>query len=162
MARGSPDWKELAPQKTSEQLLREGNGFGGWTWIAAGVAQYSVCQLWNPAASGVEAYVFGLSVYAGAAQTGYMSYNNAALTTKRQDGNNRKLGLTASDLECRGQQMAIPSAPYTEEFEFTGGTYDQISDTYIWIPAGYGLIVFPAAVNTACRVNFKWFEFTEY
>jgi len=162
MPRGSPDWKETAPQKSLEQLLREGNGMGSWGGGGAVAGKYRYAQLWNPATSNVDALVVLASLHAGVASTAYMSWSTTALSMLNFRGFNRKLGGVGSVLETRTEDIAVIGPPYLAELELTGGVYDSYSPLYIWIPQGYGLVFFPDTVNISLRVNYIWFEFTEY
>ena len=162
MPRGSPDWKEFAPQKSIEQLCREGNAFGGLGFSGAIAGQASQLQLWNPANSGVEAYVFGLDIYCTRDANCYLKDSASQLMTFCQFGKNRRLGAPVSLLSIRRIQTAIQAPPYMDEIMLTANIRLPYKPSYIWIPEGKGLWIGINLLDTALRMSFLWFEFSEY
>lgn len=125
---------------------------------AASASNYTHCQLWNPAASGVVLNVSRLFGFADAGVTAlFMRHHNTALTQGPGAGVNKFIGGGASVGELRYQ--ANSSALGTSFWKGTGVTLDFTpTRAPLLIPAGYGLVVVGDVVNKACTVSFEWSE----
>lgn len=162
MPRGFPDWKEFAPQKSLEQLLREGNGFAVYNMVTPVIGKFSMMQLWNPVDSGVACYVYSVEFQLDTAGRGYLTTHNVEFLTASNPGKNRFVGDPDSQAVYHIEAKDALVGDYqNHQYQVQYHTGDW-TPTYIWIPEGHGMIVTPAAKNVQLACVMIWFEFTDW
>jgi hypothetical protein len=139
--------------------IRAGKAFRFGADLAASVGNYSLVELWNPAASGVT--VLAHSVRASNTTGGRVesSLHNAALVTDLGAGRNMLFGGAASVALLRTAQPAAWVGTVIDYLAaLNPGWQDWANNWACQIPSGLGLIIGSYAVNQGMNVSFDWIE----
>ena len=139
---------------------------GGNTFIGGGfkvneAAVRAIVQLWNPAASGITAYVKYAGVKAPEAAGGFMwfSYHNAKLWTANGYTSNKLIGGAAPACEVNiHKDAAVIGTPMTYLIADPSVILSQINAEPIRLLAGYGIHFTSGAVDDGVTAAFEWIE----
>lgn len=162
MARGSPDWRQYAPQKTYEQLTREQNGFWHWGQYAAVAGQYGRVQLWNPPVSGVDCLVHKIYIRSSVAGSIRVTFKGSVLSISNGHGYNRFAGGPVSEAYVYYEANASAIGYYWSLHELEANKTYPIDDPYLWLPPGKDLTIQSGILNAILTVDFQWFEVVEF
>ncbi|NVM22316.1 MAG: hypothetical protein HWN68_11120 [Desulfobacterales bacterium] len=162
MPRGAPDWFYGAPQKTLEQLLREGNAFSDTAVTPEVAGKISLVQLWNHIGSGVGVLLYRVSFEVGNNALVYIESSQEIALNDFGTAVCRHTGLLNSQLHMRGQAEGIVGAGVLSYERALADTMYHHYPLFIWLAPGWGVHVAPILTNTLVRALFWWFEFTEY
>ena len=135
--------------------------FIGTVYQAPTVGSYSLTELWNPAASGVVAYVkrvMGMYVDAGTVIMA-LSEHNAALSTAGESGN-KLLGGAAPVCQVLSEQNVamLGDTLATVHAKAERTPVEMLKDDPIRVGEGAGLIFGMHTLNVTAEVVFEWVE----
>jgi len=160
MPRGAPDWGFLAPQKNFMQLCREQNHFYERAgMVGQGAGRYSEIQLWNPVASGVDAFINVLGFKVSAAVLLPVYWYASSRGTLKAYGVNRYSGGTASEIQTRWVDRGIASYSNEVYSIYAGTTRTEITHLHLWLVPGWGLNIVHPTANSDIEIDFTWYEF---
>lgn len=134
----------------------------GYANKAAVAANFSRCQIWNPAGTGRRVCIEAMApATGGVGFTAYLSLNAVPLATLQQNGQSKLAGGAASVCEMRtdaaatlppvaGALLALSmSASKTEQFTFT--------EPLVLLP-GSGMLVWATVPNGDLGLSAEWYE----
>lgn len=142
---------------------KNNKAFSGYCAASPTAGNYAHNQLWNPANSGVNAFVVGISIESSAASTYAMRSHDAAILNlySASAPASKKLGAAASSLQLRveGPAATIGTSTYLDANYLLASTpLRQKFAEPIMIAPGTGLLVFNATAAANLLTTFEFFE----
>lgn len=160
MPRGGPDWGFLAPQKNFMQLCREQNHFFFRAGIAGqGAGRFSEIQLWNPADSGVDAFVNMMGFECESTQDLVVYWYAQMRDHLKGYGTNRYAGGTESTISARWEDRGIASWSNEIYRILAGATRVEVDHLHLWLTPGWGLDVLCPTADLDLEISYTWYEF---
>lgn len=136
--------------------------FLGTSAIGPVGAQFSGCQLWNPAGNNKNLIIEAVSFSAGAAEPVMLGDFNAAYGTLLNSRMNKMSGAVGPTAEVRATTNAALAAMIqnTALVYSVGASVVQTINFKepVIVPPGRGFVVGGQALNTLLVTNFEWFE----
>ena len=135
--------------------------YTGFASKGAVAANLSLNQIWNPSTSGKNLFLESCLIMSPTAQVVSHGGYNAAYTTLGSTPMNKKIGGSGASVA----QMRI-QANATALYTVQGLTlYIKAAESFIWrfiepvfIPPGYGYIVYGGQPNSDLTTSFEWYE----
>lgn len=162
MPKGSKDWQHAAPNKTYEQLLREGNAYCGYAPVSPVAAQYSYIQLYNPATSGVGVLVHRFTGHTTANGVVYFQSRGNPAANLVGTVKNRLIDGPGSVIEMRYGHTASFNSYRFEALAVSDNEPHTTKPLFIWVPPGKDILAKLSTLNAALVGIWSWFEFIDY
>lgn len=141
-----------------------GGAFSANNSVPSVAGQYSRCQLWNPANSGVRLVVESISLVAanGTAAVAQLQFNQAQLANDQGAGMSKLGGGAAAKAHIGYDSNAsLPSGGSLGQYQAqTSGFMIFVPKEPYIVPPGYGLVMWSLLQNMNYNTWWEWYEET--
>jgi len=161
MARGSPDWKGKAPQKSLLQLLQEGNAFTAIAVIQGVALKWPIMQIYNPPDSGLDLYIRYADIYPEQWGGQFGIFGQIGLTKTNLDhGGNRKNFVPYGSAEVYSHVHDTFLTPIYGGAPCNADQFARIDNIDLWVQPGYYATFGYNTYNTTVLIMVCYYEFT--
>lgn len=139
--------------------IAAGKAFAAYAQATAFAAQKGVIELNNPAASGINAFVFKVE-FVGNGGPGPVLYADGTTINPAATGFNLKLGGAVSACKVAGQTVAAPTGSRIGGSWATNsfGYLAVVDRVQVIVPAGHNLQLQGDTANVTISANYWWIE----
>jgi hypothetical protein len=142
--------------RNEDYVVNEGLSYSFGTNVAAVAAEFSVIQLWNPDASGVDIMIDRITVTSIVSTFITMRRQTAAEASKVGDWKSTKLDAADGNGELRYDSVAAVAGTTIDSiFVLANSPYDFELEYPVLIPENYGLGIVCQTVNQPLYVSFR-------